>query len=241
LILYNRFMELWTELLLKPIFNLLVFLYNSVPGQDLGVAIILMTLLIKVVLYPLNKKSIISQRALQKVQPKIDEIKEKFKDSREKLGSEMMALYKKEKINPLSSCLPLLVQLPILIAVFQVLRNLGGEQSLLLYPFVTDPGALKTMAFGFLDLSIRSIPLAILAGGAQFWQTKMLMNKREQAAGKGMASMMQKQMLYMMPIFTVVIGSTFPAGLTLYWLATTVFSGLQQVLMIKRGEVEKAS
>jgi YidC/Oxa1 family membrane protein insertase len=233
-------MFIWTEGLLRPIFNFLVYLYNVIPGQDLGVAIIVLTLIIRLVLYPLNRKSIVSQRALQKVQPQVEELKEKFKDDREKLGKEMMALYKREKINPFSSCLPLLIQLPILIAVYRVFIHLLNGDSLdtLLYSTVAHPGMIETLAFGFLDLAKRSIPLAILAGAAQYWQTKMLMNKNEKKGG--MASAMSKQMLYMMPVITVVIGATFPAGLTLYWFATTALSGLQQVWMIKRKQIEKA-
>ena len=229
-------MVLWTEVLLKPIFNLLVFIYNTVPGHDLGVAIILLTLIIKIVLYPLNRRSIISQRSLQTIQPQIEELKEKHKDDREKLGAEMMALYKREKINPFSSCLPLIVQLPILFAVYQVfIRGLNGESVDPLCPWVTNPGALNTLSLGFLELSKRSIPLAVLAGAAQFWQTKMLMNRREQKGS--IASAMNKQMLYLMPIMTVWIGSFFPAGLALYWFATTVFSALQQLWMIRKKEI----
>ena len=101
----------------------------------------------------------------------------------------------------------------------------------LLYPGIANPGSLNQTAFGFFDLSVRSIPLAVLAGLAQYWQTKMLMNKREKKGS--MASMMNKQMLYMMPVITIVIGSSFPAGLTLYWFATTFFSALQQLWMFR--------
>ena len=232
-------MGIYTEILLRPVFNSLAFLYNVIPGQDLGVTIIVLTLVIKIVLFPLNRKAIISQKALQTIQPKVEELKEKHKDNKEKLGSAMMELYKREKINPFSSCFPILLQLPILIAVFQVFRSgLGGSDlTNLLYPWVANPGEFNILAFGFLDLAKRSIPLAVLAGAAQFWQTKMLMGKREQKGG--MASAMNKQMLYMMPIFTVVIGSSFPAGLTLYWFTTTLLSGLQQLWMFKKQVIKK--
>jgi YidC/Oxa1 family membrane protein insertase len=229
-------MFIYTELLYKPIFNLLVFLYNVIPGGDLGVIIILLTLIIKLILYPLNRRAIISQKALQNIQPQIEDLKEKYKDDREKLGTAMMEMYKKEKINPFSSCLPLLIQLPILIAVYQVfMHGLSGQSFELLYPGVANPGTLNTLAFGFLDLTKRSIPLAVLAGAAQFWQSKMLMSKREKAGS--MSSMMNKQMLYMMPAMTVFIGSSFPAGLALYWLAMTLFSVLQQLWMFKKKEI----
>jgi YidC/Oxa1 family membrane protein insertase len=115
------------------------------------------------------------------------------------------------------------------------MHGLSGQSFELLYPGVANPGTLNTLAFGFLDLTKRSIPLAVLAGAAQFWQSKMLMSKREKAGS--MSSMMNKQMLYMMPAMTVFIGSSFPAGLALYWLAMTLFSVLQQLWMFKKKEI----
>jgi YidC/Oxa1 family membrane protein insertase len=228
-------MQFFVELLYRPIFNLMVYLYSYVPGHDLGIVIILITLIIRVVLYPLNRRAIVSQRALQVVQPKIEELKEKYKNDREKLGSEMMALYKTEKINPLSSCLPLLVQLPILIAVYQVFINgLKNQNFDMLYPFIANPGMMKTIAFGFLDLTQKSIILAVLAGVAQWWQTRMLMVKNQKVST---ASAMNKQMMYLMPVMTIIIGSSFPSGLTLYWFATTALAGLQQVWMMRKKQI----
>jgi len=223
-----------------PILNLLVWLYDVIPGQDLGVAIILLTLLIKFILYPLNKKAIISQKALQDLQPKLDALKQQYKDDREGQAKAMMELYKTEKINPASSCLPLLVQLPFLIAVYQVFRTGIQHGSLeLLYPFISDPGTLNVVAFwGQLDLSQRSIVLAVLAGIAQFWQSKMLATKRpevksEASKDESMTAIMNKQMVYVMPIFTIIIGLTFPAGLTLYWFVNTILTGLQQLVLFR--------
>jgi YidC/Oxa1 family membrane protein insertase len=147
-------------------------------------------------------------------------------------------MYKKEKINPFSSCLPLLIQLPILIAVYQVfVHGLNGQSFDLLYPGVANPGTLSILAFGFLDLSKSNFMLALMAGAAQFWQTKMLMTKNKKAGS--MSSAMNTQMLYMMPIMTVFIGSRFPAGLALYWFSTTFFSVLQQLWMFRKKEIVK--
>ncbi|MCK5211168.1 membrane protein insertase YidC, partial [Candidatus Parcubacteria bacterium] len=104
----------------QPVLNLLVFLYNIVPGNDLGIAIILLTVVIKLLLLPLSKKSIKSQKALQDLQPQTEELKKKFKDNKEAMSKAMLELYKKNKVNPFSSCLPLIVQLPFLFAVFRV-------------------------------------------------------------------------------------------------------------------------
>ncbi len=231
--------EILKEIFYVPILNLLVWLYNVMPWHDLGVAIIILTVLIKFILYPLNKKAILSQKALQDLQPKLDEIKKKYKDDREAQAKAMIELYQKEKINPASSCLPILIQLPFLIAVYQVFR-VGISNGTLehIYPFIQNPGTLNSVAFGFLDLSHSSVILAILAGLAQFWQGKMLSVKKpaiksQASQDESLTAIMNKQMLYVMPVFTVIIGLSFPAGLTLYWFINTLITGVQQLILFK--------
>lgn len=234
--------EFFNTLLVQPLFNLLVFFYNLVPGNDLGVAIILLTLAIKSLLYPLSRQSIKSQKALQELQPKMEALKKQYKNDKEKLAKEMMALYKTEKVNPLSSCLPLLIQLPFLIAVFHVFRTGVDSANLeMLYPFIPNPGSLNPISFGILNLSQPNLILAILTGAAQYWQSKMLITKRPPkvpgAKDEDMMALMNKQMLYFMPIITVVIGASLPAGLILYWLVMTLLTVLQQQLMFKKKKV----
>lgn len=225
----------------QPIFNLLVFLYDTIAFRDIGLAIIFITLIVRLILYPLSKKAIKSQRDLQAIQPELEEIKEKYKDNKEKMGPEIMALYKEKKINPFGSCLPLLVQLPFLIAIYQVFFNELKDGAILnssaLYPFVSNPGFLEPIAFGFVNFTEKSLILAVLAGLAQFWQGKMMMTK---AKSNNPAAAITNQMMYMMPVITVLIGASFPAGLTFYWLLTTLFSVAQQyiVLGFKKNKVE---
>ena len=114
------FIGIYNAILYKPLFNILVAFYEYLPGQDFGVAVIALTVFIKVVLYPLGTMSIRSQKNLSQLQPKIKEIQEKYKDDKEKQMKETMQLYKKEKVNPFSGCLPIIIQLPILIALYQV-------------------------------------------------------------------------------------------------------------------------
>jgi YidC/Oxa1 family membrane protein insertase len=226
------------EAFIRPIFNLLIWLYNVIPGDDLGIAIIVLTIIIKIILFPLSQKSIRSQKALQTLQPKIETLKKKFNGQREKLAQEMMKLYKEQKVNPLSSCLPLLIQLPFLFAVFRVFgTSLNGDSGILLYSFIMQPGELQTTFLGVLDLVETAPILGILAGAAQFWQTKQLMHTRAEAQtpevkktakDEDMMAMVNKQMMYMLPIVTVVFGFTFPGGLMLYWLVTTLLTIAQQ-------------
>jgi YidC/Oxa1 family membrane protein insertase len=223
----------------QPIFNLLIWLYNIIPGHDLGLAIIALTVIIKLALLPLSKQSIKSQKALQELQPKIDEIKKKYANKKEEQAKAMMELYKQEKVNPFSSCLPLLVQLPFLWAVFRVFRNgLNGGSLDLVYSFISRPETLKLTSFGFLDLSQPNMVLAVLAGLAQFWQAKMMSTKRPEIKSEGskdenMMAIMNKQMLYFMPVLTVVICMRFPSGLALYWLTTTILTAFQQLYIFK--------
>lgn len=236
--------QFFHTILYQPLLNVLVFLYNIVPGHDFGAAIIILTVAIRLLLWPLARQSIKGQKAMSSLQPKIAELKEKHKDNKQELAKATMELYKSEKINPLSSCLPLLIQLPILLALYWVMMAvLKSEKFDLLYPFVAHPGTIKTVAFGFLDLAKASWVLAILAGAAQFWQTKMLPMTPPAVKGagskdEGMAAMMNKQMLYMMPIMTVVIGGTLPAGLTLYWLVTTLLTAVQQWMMFRKKNIK---
>lgn len=223
----------------QPILNVLAFLYNKTA--DLGVAIILLTIIIKLVLWPLSQKAIKSQTELQAIQPKLDDLKKKYADNKTDLGKATMDLYKEHKINPLSSCLPLLIQLPFLFAVFKVLR-VGLQQDLgLVYSFLTQPTNFNTLSFGFMDLSKPVIYLAVLAGIAQFVQSKMMLSKQKKAniskelsqKDESMTNIMNKQMTYIFPVMTVVFGISLPGGLTLYWLMFTTLTVVQQFLVLK--------
>ena len=223
----------------QPILNLLVFLYNIVPGHDLGVTIILLTIIIKLLLLPLSKQSIKSQKALQDLQPKIEEVKKKYANNKEEMGRAMMDIYKQNKVNPFSSCLPLLIQLPFLFAVFKVFSTGLSNGSLnLVYSFIKRPEAINSISFGIFDLSKPNILFAVLAGVAQFWQAKMMMVKKPAVKTQGsrdenMMAIMNKQMLYIMPVMTVFIGISLPGGLSLYWFVLTLLTIIQQAYVFK--------
>lgn len=233
---------LYQTFLYQPIFNVLIFLYNLLPYKDVGIAIILLTVLIKVIFYPLTRKSIKGQKALQDLQPKLDALKKEHANDKEKLAQEMMKLYKEQNVHPLSSCLPLLIQFPVIIALYQVFRTgLEATNYDLLYPFITAPEHLNTMFLGFIDLSKPHFILALLAAIGQYYQTRMLIKKqppkdmreKEGAKDENMMAMMNKNMSVVMPIITLVIGMSLPGGLTLYWLVTTIVTIVQQLAVYK--------
>ena len=224
----------------EPLFNLLVFVYGALPVRDFGLAVVVVTVVVKLVLYPLSAQSIRSQKAMLELQPKLAELKARHKDNKQALAQATIQLYRENKVNPFSSCLPLIIQLPFLFALYSVFINgissRGFED---LYSFVANPGSISSMTLGIFDLSKASVVLAILAGAAQFWQAKMLQHKKPQlknteAADENVMATMNKKMLYIMPVVTVAIGSSLPGGLTLYWLVTTVLTALQQLVVFKK-------
>lgn len=231
--------NLFNTALYEPLLNLLVFFYNIIPGNDLGVAIILLTVIIKLILFPLSLRALKAQKYLQDLQPKVGELKKKYKDQKEILAQEMMKLYKEEKISPLSSCLPMLLQLPVLWALYRVfIYGINSQHLEGIYSFIYNPGTLDALSFGIIDLSAKSYILAAIAAIIQFIQAKMLPTKRPETKAKSakdedIGAMINKQMIYMMPFMTFIFGIMFPAGLPLYWIVHTLITILQQMYFLK--------
>lgn len=227
-------------ILYQPLFNALVLLYNYVPGHDFGIAIIALTLIIRVILYPISVKAVKSQRGLQKLQPQLAEVQKKYKGDKERQAKEILDLYKKEKINPFSGLLLALIQLPILIALYRVFWDgLNPKQLSSLYSFVANPVHINALFLHIIDLSKPNLIFAILAGLTQYFQTKMLMPKTapapaEKNKGADFSQMMQKQMLYFLPVFTVIILIALPSALGLYWTISGLFSIIQQYLIFRK-------
>ncbi|MFZ6015716.1 MAG: YidC/Oxa1 family membrane protein insertase [Patescibacteria group bacterium] len=241
-------MWLYTEILFRPILNVLIWLYGVIPGNDLGLAIIVLTVIVKAILYPFTAAQLKQQRAMQDLQPKIAEIRKRLKDDKEAQAKELMELYRKEKVNPASSCLPLLIQLPVFIALYQALSvGLHSESLTQLYNFIPNPGTVNTTLFGFINLADPNYYLAALAAATQFLQSWLMFKKpsatkrppEEVLDDKGskdedMTAMVNKQMMYMMPIITLIIGIKLPGGLTLYWFVMSALTVLQQYLQNRK-------
>ena len=230
--------QLFNLLLYQPLLNALVFFYNFIP--DIGIAIIFLTIIIRFILWPFNALTFKSQKALQALQPEIKKIQEKYKNQRQQQTKAMIELYQKEKVNPFSSCLPILIQFPILIALFQVLsKSLDSSVGLpTLYPFIENPGHLSPYFLNIINFAVPSFPIALLAGIAQYFQAKMLPRFSPQLGISGsqdekMTTAINRQMFYFMPALTVIIGISMPAGLTFYWLLTTLITIVQQLCFFK--------
>jgi YidC/Oxa1 family membrane protein insertase len=233
-------------LLYQPLFNIFVGLYNVIP--DVGLTILIITILVKLALYPLTTSSIKAQKSLTELQPKLAALKVQYKDNQQQLAQETMKLYKEHKVNPFGSCLPILIQIPVFLALYWVLqRGMASQNFEALYSFVQNPGTINTVTLGFLDLKNPNAFLAVLAGLSQYWQAKMMSTKRPpKTAGVGakdedMMATMNKQMMYMLPVMTVLIGLKLPGGLSLYWFLSTVLTGLQQEIIFRKSKKDGPS
>lgn len=237
----NIIFFIFNEILYRPLFNGLIVLYKYIPGNDFGIAVIALTILIKLILYPIEIKGLRSQRKMAEIQPQVKEIQERNKDNKEKQTKEILELYKKTKINPFSSIFILLIQLPILIALYRVFWQGASliNQEKLFYSFISISEAIKPLFLGLVDLSKPNLVLAVLAGAAQFWQTKLMSfsaKKPEKQAKKSMdfQTIMQKEMQYVFPVFTVLIIARLPSALSLYILTTSLFTVISQYFIIKK-------
>lgn len=240
--------ELFHIIVSQPIYNTLIFFYNIIPGGDFGLAVIATTILLRTLFIPLYRKQLESQKEMQMLQPKIKELQKQYKGDKAKLSEMQMKLYQEHKINPLGGCLPIIVQVIFLIAIYQVIIGIsqGGfmTNGSNLYRFVANPGEITHHFFGIADLAKPSYLFAVLAAIAQFYQVKMMLDaqklmqpeKKEEPASTepDFMAIMNKQMLFIGPGMTLFIGITFPAALSLYWLVSTVFTIVQQIFIFKK-------
>ncbi len=239
------FRKAWRTALYRPILNLLVFLTITIPGKSLGLGIILVTLIIRLILLVPSQRSIQSQKKLQGVQPKLEEIKKKYAGNQERIAQETMEIWKREKVNPFGSCLPLIPQTFVLIALYYVIRNgLNPDNAYLLYGTLknVDFTVIKTNFLGMLELTkINAIFLPLAIGFLQYFQMKMTMAKKSAAAAGEKGSEMQmanSMMVYFMPVMIAIFTASVPAGVGLYWGVSTVF-GIGQQLYANAQEKKK--
>lgn len=210
----------------QPFLNALVFIYNTIGFRDLGVSILLLTILVRFALYPLFQKILRQQKVMQTMQPEIKKVQKEFANDRVKQAEALMALYAKYEISPAGPFVLLLVQIPILIGLYQVFINIfkPGEMDYL-YSFVARPQMLNEIAFGLLDLKNTYMMLVLLAALAQFWQGRQTMT-----AGNSQPAFL----VWIGPLFTLLILSRLPSAIALYWIATTLFSVVQQHFITTR-------
>lgn len=225
-----------------PLYNLLIFITSVIPGGDLGLAIITLTLLVKLVIFPLYTKSVRTQIKLKSVEPKLKEIKEKYKDNLPEQSRQTMELYRREKINPFSTIVVLFIQIPIIISLFYVFRDSFTTHTDLIYSFVTVPARINTNFLGWFDLTAnKNIVLALLTGVTQYLQVRYSLptppakdKKLGESFKDDLIRSMDLQMRYFMPLITIFIAFTLPSAIALYWITSNSFSAIYELVVIKK-------
>lgn len=225
-----------------PLYNLLIFLAWLVPGHSLGWAIILMTLIIRLILLSPSIKAARAQVRMQMLQPEMARIKKEIKNQQEQ-GKALMALYKKEGVSPFGSCLPLLIQLPIIFILYRVFLNINkfGLNLENLYSFTPHMDSVNSFFFGLNLAKPELWVIPILAGASQFVLSKMMLPSvpkiQSNSDGKpdmnDTMAMANKQMVYIFPLITIFIARSLPAGIGIYWIITTLFGIAQQYYVIR--------
>jgi YidC/Oxa1 family membrane protein insertase len=214
----------WFTFVALPMLQALRFLYSFTGNY--GVAIIILTVLIKVLFYPLTRKSFQSMSAMQKLQPEMAKIRERMKDKPDEMNREVMELYKRHKVNPLGGCLPMLLQLPVFIGLYSALQNAIELRHAPFLGWITDlsaPDRLGTLHIPFVEPA--GIPvLTLLMGGSMFVQQYMT---------PSMADPAQQRVMMIMPLMFTFMFFNFPAGLTLYWLVNNILTIAQQWWMMR--------
>ncbi len=218
----TRFLLGWLENLLKAILN---FIVRFVPNY--GIAIIILTILVKAILFPLTHKSYESTAKMQELSPKMQEVREKYKDNPQKMNAEMANMYKKEGVNPLGGCLPLMLQLPFFIAMFGLFNNHFDLRGATFIPgWINDLSAPESILnFGDFTLpllgwnDLRLLP--ILFVGTQLITSKIMQNP-------GASTQQMRMITYMLPIVFFFVLYNMPSGLLVYWIVTNVLTAAQQ-------------
>jgi len=224
----------------------LVLLLNTLPWLDLGLSIVLFTIIVKLILFPLSQKSVRTQAKIKKIEPKINEIKEKYKDKQEQ-AIKTMELYKEENINPFSGFLLILVQIPIIFALYFIFLR-GGFPEIhtdILYSFVRVPGQINTVFLGLFDVTQKSLILALIAGLTQFLQAKLASpitpNSSSNKGGLGadFAKSMSLQMKYVFPVIIFFIAWNISAAIALYLSTSNIFMIGQEIYAKRAIKSEK--
>ncbi len=221
--------------LIQPIYNVFIALVGIMPQGDAALAIITLTILMRLVLYPVFTASIRTQMGMTAMQGDVEHIKEKHKNDKEALAREQIALFKKHKVNPLAGFSALFIQLAVVIALYFALFNEGFPiiKTSFLYSFVSVPGAVSTHFFGLIDLlSARHIFLAIIVGVSQYWAIYLTLGRtpvnQKDPSKAAVARMQQNMMLYFMPAVMAVTSYYFAAAVGIYFVVSNLFSVLQE-------------
>ena len=235
------FQNIWDTVLYHPLLNALAFLVSIIPGGDVGVAVIILTILVKLALFPLSQKSIENQAAMNMLAPELDKIK-KSGTSKEEQAKLTFELYKKHKTNPFSGCLLVLIQVPIIFALYYVFFKGINFEGGGLYSFVHIPEKINMVFLGLINLGGKSLILAILAGVSQYLQayfmpkpftSSSVSGKDNPSFTESFSKSMTMQMKYVFPFVVAFIAYSISGAVALYWITSNIFAVGQQIYVNK--------
>ena len=231
-------MLIWNTVFYIPLYNALVFLMSIVPGADIGLAVIMLTVVVRLILFPLGKKAVESQIRMNEIQPELQKLKELY-PNKEEQAKKTLELYKKYKLNPFSGCLLLLIQLPIIIALYQVFLKGFNFDTSILYSFVHIPELVNDQFLGLIDMHRHSIVLALLAGLTQYFQAVIAARRAPAPSGiksfqNDLTKSMNMQMKYVFPFVVAFISYSVSAAVALYWVTTNLFTIGQELWIQKK-------
>ncbi len=239
------FSYIWHTFFFDPIYNTLVLFIDLTPTKDVGIAIIATVFVVKFVLLPLSIKAVKTQKIMKEIEPKLKELKEKNKDDRESQARAMMELYKEAGLNPFASIFVILLQIPLVIALYFAVSSGGGValpeiNTELLYSFIPNPGTATMNFLGLIDIASKSLPLALAAGVAQYAQVVFTMPALAPKAADAEPSFkddfmrtMQLQLRYVMPVIIFFVAYTISAAIALYFLVSSVVAIGQEYVVRK--------
>ena len=219
----------------NPIYNALVAFIALVPGSDVGVAVILVTILIKLILLPFSLSAARTQRAMKTLEPKLKELKEKYKDDKEREAVETMALYKAAQVNPFASIMTAFIQIPIILALYWVFIHepFSTLDMARLYPFTPLPHAASLLFLGIISVTGKSMLLAIIAGATQYLQAHFALSGTMKPSGEGTQAKFQKimgtQLKFVFPFIIAAISYSTSGAIALYFIATNLFGAAQEI------------
>ena len=233
--------SIWNTVLYKPLLNALAFLVSIIPGGDVGLAVIILTILVKIILFPLSQKSIQSQAAMNVLAPELNKIKASGV-SKEEQARLTFELYKTHKTNPFSGCLLVLIQIPIIFALYYVFFKGINFEGGLLYSFVNVPEKINMIFLGIMDISKKSLVLAILAGVSQYFQAHYMPKPPSTSTppggtpsfGESFGKSMNMQMKYIFPFVVAFFAYTISGAIALYWITSNIFTIGQQIYVSKK-------
>ncbi len=238
--------EFFYTFIYNPLYNALIGILDIGGWVDLGIAVIILTIIVKLVLFPLSIKAIRTQQLMRELEEPIKEIREKYKDNREEQGRKMLELYREKGVNPFSSFLTLLLQLPIIFGLYFVFFK-GGFPEVnadLLYSFVPIPDTVPMMFLGIIDMASKSIPLALIAGLTQLIQARFSLpapkpRSENPTMQEDFMRSMQIQMRYTLPVLVGVIAYVASAAVAMYLITSNIFAIGQEIYVRKKLGIEK--